>query len=81
VVNRGSASRRGAFIGISSNSHLRKNVDNTAVYMELWVDGQKGSTNELRTTVTVTPGRHALGLAAVDAAGNKATKTAEVTLQ
>lgn len=61
------------------------NVDNPAVYMELWVDGKRvtgyGSTDELRTAVTLTPGRHALGFVAIDAAGNKVTSTKVVTLQ
>lgn len=61
------------------------NVDNPAAYMELWVDGKKvtgyGSTDELRTTVPVSPGRHNLGFVAIDAAGIKITKSKVVTVQ
>jgi hypothetical protein len=61
------------------------NVDNPAVYMELWVDGKRvtgyGSTDELRTSVTLTPGRHSLGFVAIDAAGNKVTNSKVVTVQ
>ena len=61
------------------------NVDNPAVYMEMWVDGNKaagfGSTNELRTNLTLAAGRHSLGFFAIDAAGNKVTKSEVVTVQ
>ena len=61
------------------------NVDNPAVYMELWVDGNKiagfGSTNELRTNLTLTSGKHTLGFFAIDAAGNKVTNSKVVTVQ
>jgi hypothetical protein len=61
------------------------NVDNPAVYIELWVDGKRvigyGSTNELRTSLTLTPGSHTLGFVAIDAAGIKITKSKVVTVQ
>jgi hypothetical protein len=61
------------------------NVDNPAVYIELWVDGKRvigfGSTNELRTSLTLTSGKHNLGFVAIDAAGIKITKSKLVTVQ
>ncbi|KAA6459776.1 VCBS repeat-containing protein [Acidobacteria bacterium AB60] len=75
----------GATSGTAVNVLAAGNVDNPAVYLELWVDGARvagyGSTNELRTTITLTPGRHALGFVAIDAAGNKVSKTNVVTVQ
>jgi hypothetical protein len=61
------------------------NLNNPAVYMELWVDGTRtigyGSTHELRTSLTLTPGRHALTFYAIDVAGNKVSKSTTVTVQ
>jgi hypothetical protein len=53
--------------------------------MELWVDGKRvmgfGSTNELRTSLTLTSGKHNLGFVAIDAAGIKITKSKLVTVE
>lgn len=58
---------------------------NPTVYMELWVDGVKrvgyGSTNELNTTLTMTPGTHKLAFFSSDAAGIKNALYSSVTVQ
>jgi hypothetical protein len=57
---------------------------NPTVYMELWVDGVKrvgyGSTNELNTTLTLTPGTHRLAFFSSDAAGIKNALYSSVTI-
>jgi FG-GAP-like repeat len=75
----------GATSGTAVNVLAAANVDNPAVYLELWVDGKRvtgyGSTDTLRTSVTLTPGRHNIGVVAIDAAGNEVSNSEVVTVQ
>ena len=58
---------------------------NPAVFMELWVDGVKrvgyGSTNELRATLTLSPGVHRLGYYAIDAAHIKTHRVTYIAVK
>ena len=58
---------------------------NPAVFMELWVDGVKrvgyGSSNELRATLTLSPGVHRLGYYAIDAAHIKVHRVTYITVK
>jgi hypothetical protein len=63
----------GAASGTMVNVLAAGNDFNPTVYMELWVDGEKkagyGSTNTLRTTLSLPAGTHQFVFYAIDAAG------------
>ncbi len=75
----------GATSGTTVNVLAAGMADNPAVYMQLWIDGKPvtgyGSTDTLRTTVTLPPGQHNLGVLAIDASGYQVGNSKVVTVQ